>query len=74
MKILVTFWRKCLPIKILRNEVRAGDIFRINKKDYFVVLADKKQLRAYCVKCTTSNLVGEWEGNKFIYDKNQQIW
>ena len=48
MKILVTTWRRWLPIKILTDEVKIGDILKIGKKYYYITKVGK--LFAYCVR------------------------
>ena len=48
MKILVGTWNHWLPIAILWNGIKAGDIHRVRKQNYYVTKVGK--IRAYCVK------------------------
>ena len=49
MKLLVTTWRKWLPIKILWQGTEIGLTYKVGKQNYYVTKVGK--LFAYCVKC-----------------------
>lgn len=48
MKLLVTTWRHCIPIKVLLDSVEIGSVYDIGGQSYYVTKVGR--LFAYCVK------------------------
>lgn len=48
MKILVGTWNHWMPIAILWNGTKMGNIHRIRERNYYITKVGK--IRAYCVK------------------------